>query len=148
MKKWGQKWICILFSYTGAMWCAVTLLDFSAKLFLLKTDLDPGVHKTWVSKFSLVVLNIYGSSLWNLLHVTHMEPRILMWLLDCWKICASLPGSTEVFCTFCFPSFFAQSELSARKIGSPLLLWSHIKLVILLLFAGVTTLKLGHKWRH
>jgi hypothetical protein len=133
--------------YTGAMWCGVTLLDFSAKHFLLKTDLDLGVHKSWVNIFSLVVLNIYGLSLWNLLHVTHTAPRILMWLLDC-KICASLPGSTEVFCTFCFPSSQSQNLVSARKIGSSLLLWSHIKVVNLLLFAGVTTWKKGHTWRH
>ena len=91
-----------------------------------------------------MVLNIYGLSLWNLLPVTHTAPRILMWLLDCWKICASLPGSTEVFCTFCFPSFFAESELSeCKKNQVSAVAWSYIELVILLLFAGVTTLKMA-----
>jgi hypothetical protein len=33
---------------------------------------------------------ISGSSLWNLLHIPILEPRILTWLLDFWKIFAPL----------------------------------------------------------
>jgi len=38
-----------------------------------------------------VVPNNCGPSVWNLLHITHLAPRILRrWLLDFWKICAPL----------------------------------------------------------
>lgn len=34
--------------------------------------------------------DIFGYSIWNLLHATFLAPRILMWLLKSWKICALL----------------------------------------------------------
>ena len=37
-----------------------------------------------------VVPKIFGSSVWNLLHVKLLAPRILKWLQDIWKICATL----------------------------------------------------------
>jgi len=37
-----------------------------------------------------VAPKIFGSSVWNLLHVKLLAPRILKWLPDIWKICAPL----------------------------------------------------------
>lgn len=34
--------------------------------------------------------NICQSSIWNVLHVTILVPRILMCLLDFWKLCGTL----------------------------------------------------------
>jgi len=41
------------------------------------------------TKFCTVAANICGSLVWNLL-VTVLAPRILRWLLDIWKIYATL----------------------------------------------------------
>jgi len=41
---------------------------------------------TWITKICMVVPNICGSSVWNLLCVTLLAPIILKWLLDIWKI--------------------------------------------------------------
>ena len=43
---------------------------------------------TW-SPWQLIVPNIYGSSIWNLIHVTLLAPWISRWLLDFWKTCAA-----------------------------------------------------------
>ena len=45
---------------------------------------------TLVNTLCMVVPNTYGSSVWNLLHVTILVPRIFRWLLEFWKICAFL----------------------------------------------------------
>jgi hypothetical protein len=50
----------------------------------------PGVHKSQETKFCMVTAKIPGSSVWNLIHLTFLAPRILMWLLDFWKICTPL----------------------------------------------------------
>ena len=34
-----------------------------------------------MTKFCMVVPKIFGSSMWSLFHVTHLAPRILVWLL-------------------------------------------------------------------
>jgi hypothetical protein len=34
-----------------------------------------------------VTPNNFWSSVWNLLHVAHLAPRFLVWLIDFWKIC-------------------------------------------------------------
>jgi hypothetical protein len=45
-------------------------------------------HFAVASKFCMVVPNICGSSVRNLLQVILLPPRILRWLLDFWKFCA------------------------------------------------------------
>jgi len=45
---------------------------------------------TWTTEFCMEVPNICEFSLWNLLHVTLLVPRILRWLLDFWNICVPL----------------------------------------------------------
>jgi hypothetical protein len=55
-------------------------------------------HKIWdtqilaarLPKFNILMPKICGSSVWRLLHVTLLRPRILGWLLDFWKICEPL----------------------------------------------------------
>ena len=37
-------------------------------------------------KFCMVAPSIWGSGVWIWLHVTHLVPRILRWLLHSWKI--------------------------------------------------------------
>ena len=41
-------------------------------------------------RFFMAAPNIFRSIVWNSLHVNVVKPRILRWLLDFWKICASL----------------------------------------------------------
>lgn len=54
---------------------------------MLKTQLPhvctkPGYSNTLAIKYFTVVRNIFVSSVWNLLNVILLEPRILTWLLD------------------------------------------------------------------
>jgi hypothetical protein len=48
---------------------------------------NPGHHVTWMTTFCMVAPNIFGSSVWNLLHDLLLATRILRWLLDFSKIC-------------------------------------------------------------
>jgi hypothetical protein len=50
--------------------------------------INPAKQVTWPNKFCVVAPNICGSSVWKLLYVTHLVPRIFRWHLDLWKICA------------------------------------------------------------
>jgi len=52
------------------------------------------------TKFCVVASNICGFSVWTLLHVTVLAPRILRWLLDFCKCCAALSSKTNNFCHF------------------------------------------------
>ena len=40
--------------------------------------------------------NICGSLVWNLLHVTFLAPKNLRWLLDFWKMCATLQYTNTI----------------------------------------------------
>jgi hypothetical protein len=59
---------------------------------------DPFIHgctNPWhqvavATKFRTVAHNTFGSSIWNLLHVTILVTRILRWLPDFYKIRAPL----------------------------------------------------------
>ena len=42
------------------------------------------------TKLCTVVPNFSESLVWNLLYITLLDPRILMWVLDFWKICVTL----------------------------------------------------------
>jgi hypothetical protein len=44
---------------------------------------NPGCHIAWAATF-------FGSSVWNLLHVTILVPRVLRCLLYFWKLCEPL----------------------------------------------------------
>jgi hypothetical protein len=43
-----------------------------------------------VTTFCTVAPAVYGSPLWNLLHVTCLAPIVLSWLLDFWNTYAPL----------------------------------------------------------
>ena len=59
-------------------------------LVLSQECANPKHHVSQVTKFCMVVPNIFGSSIQNLLHVTAVTPIILQWLVDVWKMCAAL----------------------------------------------------------
>lgn len=46
---------------------------------------NPGFQVDWVTKFYMVAPNICEGSVGNVLHVTILVPRILIWLLDILK---------------------------------------------------------------
>ena len=48
------------------------------------------------SLFCMMVQNICRSSIWILLHIALLAPRILKWLSDFWKICAPLSLTTII----------------------------------------------------
>jgi len=46
--------------------------------------------------FSMLTPNICGSSVWDSLLVTIQVSRIFKWLLDFWKICATVPLGVRI----------------------------------------------------
>jgi hypothetical protein len=61
--------------------------------------INPGIPVAQATKFCTLLPDIYASSLWNLLQVFFLAPRIWMRLQDFWKICGRLfhihiPSST------------------------------------------------------
>lgn len=54
------------------------------------TIANAGVHKFHATTHCTVSPNIYGHSVYSLLHVTLLGLRILRWLIDYYKICAPL----------------------------------------------------------
>jgi hypothetical protein len=60
---------------------------------------DPRHHIAQVTKFCKVVPNIFGFSVWNLLHVSLMVPGILRRLVGFWKICV-LPVALPLSCVY------------------------------------------------
>jgi len=51
---------------------------------------NSGLHVAWSTKFCTVVSDICGSSVWNLLHVRLLAPRMLKCFLYFWIIHALL----------------------------------------------------------
>ena len=49
---------------------------------------NPRCHIATMNEFYMLAPNVYESSVWELLLVTIVAPRILRWLLDLGKICA------------------------------------------------------------
>jgi hypothetical protein len=47
---------------------------------------NPGRHVARAAKFYMVAHNVFCFLVWNQRHVTLIPPRILMWLLEVWKI--------------------------------------------------------------
>jgi hypothetical protein len=68
------------YSHPNTFWIS----DFQVHFF------RSGMPKSRTTKFYTAAPNICGSSVWNLLHATLPEPRILRWLLNFWKVCAPL----------------------------------------------------------
>ena len=61
---------------------------------------NPRHQVTWVTKFFIVAPNIFGFSVWNLLHVTLLVTGIVRWLLYFWDICAPPLKGLMYFVTF------------------------------------------------
>ena len=59
-------------------------------VFADRRRMNPGHQLTMATKFCTIVPNICRSSVWNLLHVTLLAPRIWRCLLGFWKICVPL----------------------------------------------------------
>ena len=74
---------------------------------------NPGRKVAVASKFCTVAPVICGSSIRNLLHVTLVAPRILRWLLDFWKVFASLPYHNKRYVLFVALTSFEDSGLIA-----------------------------------
>jgi hypothetical protein len=76
-------------------------ISSSLSTFSFYVDATTGVHKYKMSlarttEFCTVTPSACGSSVWNLLHLTVLAPRILRWLLDFRKIFAPLRNSIEI----------------------------------------------------
>jgi hypothetical protein len=90
-----------------SQWCDMTPQTPSSQVsstqiwsFLKQGCTNPGLQVAMVTKFCTVVPNICGSSVWDLLHATLLVPRILRWLIDCWRICAPILKYTFLFSDF------------------------------------------------
>jgi len=58
------------------------------KKYLDQRCTNPGHQVAWTTEFYMVAANICGSSIYNLLYVTLLAPKILRWPLDFRKIYA------------------------------------------------------------
>lgn len=71
-----------------------------------------------VTKFWAVAPNIFGPAMWNLLHVTLLKPGILRWLLNIWKICASiLYGFTSINSISSYDSRIRNFKMANTKVS-------------------------------
>lgn len=95
-------------------------------------SLKPGVHKSWVpgcpGDYILCCgSHCYAFSLWNLLDVAHLAPRILRWLENLGNLCTpffkhcnlEVCGCCSSFavCPICYHRFSYNCYLSSLRIG-------------------------------
>ena len=125
----------ITFRKPWALPCASLIQSISCTLFIksqfkitaFQGFTNPGHESPWRLNFIRLAPNICGSSIWNFLYVSILTPRILRWLLDFRKICASLwlfshlrLGLTIGFClsgfVTKFPFIFLIAFLSIIRI--------------------------------
>ena len=77
--------------YSNKVTCWFQLHEMShSQIIFLQGCTIVGCQVTVVTKFCMVVPDVCGSSVWNLLHVILLAPGNLRWLLDFWKIFALL----------------------------------------------------------
>lgn len=55
------------------------------KTFILQGCTNHGRKVFLATKFYMLTPNVCESSVWNMIHVTLLEPGIVWWLLDAWK---------------------------------------------------------------
>jgi hypothetical protein len=55
---------------------------------------EAGIHEPRTTKFCILVPYVCGSTPWNVVYVTLLEPRIVRWSLDFLKNFAPLFGSS------------------------------------------------------
>ena len=87
--EWKHVWHWF-FSHASSYPSVLNQNRIFQNLYQLQRCTNPGHQVGQVTKFWMVVPNICGSSVWNLLHVTLLAPRILKWLLEFWSCCAPL----------------------------------------------------------
>jgi hypothetical protein len=75
-------WTCTLYKEA----CKMEQFDIP----LCQGHTNPGYQITWMTKCCMVVTKVCRPSVWNLIYVTLLAPRILSWLLYFWKICTCL----------------------------------------------------------
>ena len=73
----------------------------------------------------MVVPNVRGSSVWKLLHVSLLAHRLLMWLLEFWKICKPL-AIGHVIWMYITLAVSASCNIGAYKDMSILRTYTHI----------------------
>ena len=86
--EWKHVWHWF-FSHASSYPSVLDQNQIFQNLYQLQRCTNPGHQVAQVTKFWMVMPNICGSSVWNLLHMTHLAPRILKWLLEFWS-CAPL----------------------------------------------------------
>ena len=59
---------------------------------------NPWRQVAWATEFCAMTLNVCGSSVWNMVHVTLLGCRILRWILDVWKILFCLGVGQKLTC--------------------------------------------------
>jgi hypothetical protein len=59
-------------------------------VYYSRGEKNPWRHVAPATELCTVAPNICGTSALNLLHVTFLASRILLWLLDFWNICATV----------------------------------------------------------
>ena len=76
-----NKSVCTLFC---CMLTFIILKHIVYKIigFLYQVCTNPRRQCTRTTKICTVALNVFGPTVWNFLHVTHLAPRILSWLLS------------------------------------------------------------------
>jgi hypothetical protein len=68
------------------------------------------------AKFCTVVPNILGASVWNVVHVTFLATRILNFLLNNWKIFATLVLIIDTFMNYTVFCFYVLYKCQTEKI--------------------------------
>jgi hypothetical protein len=79
---------------------------------------NPRHQVTWVTKFCTVAPDIFGFSVWNLLHVTLLITVIVRWLLYFWAVCAPPLKVLMYFMTFVPSEQLAQEHYIGRSCST------------------------------
>ena len=103
----------------------MTVVQMTA-IFSIFTPCSTGVYKHRKSSvrattYCTAAPNIGGSSVWNLLRAIQLSSWILIWLLDCYKMCTPLVQCTCFFCGVSeyYKSRKGNSHLNTRAVKSP-----------------------------
>ena len=91
-----------LISVEGGGGCCYCCCRLAAACSWIMQVAQAGVHKLRATKFITVAPNACGYSVWNLLHVTLLAPRIFRWLLDFGEFVhpwAQVQSKTKFICT-------------------------------------------------
>jgi hypothetical protein len=76
-----NKWIYILFCCT-LTFVRLKRIVYKIISFLYQACTNLRRQCTRATKICTVALNVFGPTVWNFVHITHLAPRILSWLLN------------------------------------------------------------------